>query len=459
MLTRGNRVVVAVSGGPDSVVLLHVLHGLRQELELELEVAHLMHGLRGEEARQDAWFVSALAREFGLPFHLKEIDLPRIKSVRGKGNIEALGRGERYLFFAAVAEQVGAAKIATGHTRDDQVETFLMWLLRGAGRKAVGGIPPMRPVSPAGKELSIVRPLIETSRTEVMAYLAERGLEYRVDRTNLDPKLLRNWIRLRLLPELEAKTDSHLNERLAHMADVFREEETILDRLARNRLSKLFVRGRFLRESLLGEERGIQRRLIRLWLESTMGNLQGIRFDHVEALLRLIVEGPPQGRLSLPRAWDAVRQYEVVFLEKRKVKKSQPQGYHYILPLEGEIVIPEAEVRVKSSRCSSSPIVRTKNDLEAFFDLSVLGEPLALRNFQSGDRFQPLGMRGRKKVKDLFIERKVPLDLRRIWPFLVAGGQILWIPRYGRSELAKVGPTTTDVLKVQIEVGVRGSPG
>src|SRR5215510_11381363 len=143
MIAPGDDLLVAVSGGPDSVTLLHLLSGLREDLRLRLEVAHLQHGIRGAEAQEDARFVAEMAEKLGLPFHLKEINLRQIKSALGKGNLEALARAERYRFFAALARERKLGKIATAHTQDDQAETVLMWMLRGSGLKGLGGMPPL----------------------------------------------------------------------------------------------------------------------------------------------------------------------------------------------------------------------------------------------------------------------------------------------------------------------------
>jgi tRNA(Ile)-lysidine synthase len=148
LLRRGDKVLVAVSGGPDSIALLHFLAGLREESGLHLEVAHLEHGIREEEARQDALHVAKMAEALALRFHLKRVDLPGMKAEERKGNLEQMGREERHRFFAALASDYGLSKVATGHTRDDQVETFFMWLLRGSGRKGLGGMPPIRRLTP-----------------------------------------------------------------------------------------------------------------------------------------------------------------------------------------------------------------------------------------------------------------------------------------------------------------------
>src|SRR5262245_45824954 len=219
LLVPGDRVLVAVSGGPDSVALLHILYELREELGLRLEVAHLQHGIRGVEAQEDARFVAELAEKLGLPLHLKEIDLPRMRSAAGKGNLETLARVERYRFFATVARERKLGKIATAHTRDDQAETVLMWLLRGSGLKGLGGMPLLHPLDganaePAGR-LLVVRPLLYISRAEIEVYLKEKDLTFRLDRSNQDPSFLRNWIRLKLIPQLKEKIDCNLTERLA----------------------------------------------------------------------------------------------------------------------------------------------------------------------------------------------------------------------------------------------------
>ena len=453
MFSSGDGVLVAVSGGPDSVALLHLLSGLKEELGLRLEVAHLQHGIRGEDARQDALFVARMAEKLALPFHIKNVDLPGMRREKGKGNLEAMAREERYRFFVTAAEERAICRVATAHTRDDQVETLLMWLLRGSGRRGLGGMPPVHRLSSTKDAAlggcSLVRPLIEVSRMEIVHYLMAEGLEYRTDRTNLEPGPLRNWIRLHLLPQLRERIDLHLDERLAHLADLFRDEEGILEGMTRGCLQRLLSGEDLMRESLLRQSRAMQRRVIRLWLEETLGDLKGIGFHHVEEALRFIAQGPPQGCLSITRGWNLVKHYEAVRLEKRR-RKQKPESYTYTLPTDGELVISEAGMKIQCSRSSFFPNIRSQDNLEALFDLALLPETLTVRNFRAGDRFQPLGMQGHKKVKDLFIEKRVPLSVRSTLPLILAGGEILWIPRYGRSEIAKIGPETREVLKVKL---------
>ena len=454
LLSPGDRVLVGVSGGPDSVALLHLLVSLQPEFNLHLEVAHLIHGIRGVAAAQDARFVARLAKKLGLRFHLKEVNIAEARAKRGKGNIEAIGRKERYDFFASVMWQTSCRKVATGHTRDDQVETLLMWILRGGGRRALGGIPPVRALEDNGPAvgLSVIRPLIETSKKEVIAYLNKKGIAFRQDRTNLNPAYLRNWIRLRLLPELRKRTDRRLDIRLAQLCDLLWEEEKVLQEISRARLHHVVRNHEIDARSFLQEKKSLQRRLLRLWIDENGGDVSGLSFEHVEACLRLIAEGPAQGRLSLPHGREVAKEYGVVRLQKRQFKKSRPVCYSYRLIPDKDLLVREAGVRIRTSIHPRPTRWRPKNDWEAIFDLQGMNAGLIVRNFRAGDRFRPLGMRGQKKIKELFIDRKVPAAIRRRWPFLLAGNDVLWIPGYGRSDAAKVGPKTKEVLRAKAQI-------
>ena len=453
MIARGDDLLVAVSGGPDSVALLHLLSSLREDLRLRLEVAHLQHGIRGREAREDARFVAELAAKLGLPLHLKEVDLPRIRSAAGKGNLEALARAERYRFFAAVARERKLVKIATAHTRDDQAETVLMWLLRGSGLKGLGGMPLVHPLDgnvEPGRRLMVVRPLLCVSRAEIEAYLKQNDLSFRLDRSNQDLSFLRNWIRLKLIPQLKEKIDRSLPARLAQLAKLIREEDDLMDGLARAALDEMRTPEGINRGSLLRHSKAMQRRSLRLWIEATRGHLRGLDFQHVEALLGLIADGPPQGRLSIPGGWQLVKEYETLKLDKQSRKKRQQCAcYSYDLQIGEDLPIHEAGLTIQA-REISPPFARLPdNFMEVVFDSASLAADLTLRNFRHGDRFQPLGMSGHKKVKELFIEKKVPLAVRASLPLLVLRDEVIWIPGFGRSEHGKVTPATRAILHLK----------
>ncbi len=455
MLSSGDRVLVAVSGGPDSVALLHLLYELRGELGLHLEVAHLEHGIRAGEAEGDARFVEQLADELKLPFHLKKISIPAIRSQAGGGNIEALARRERYGFLAQVARREKLNKVATAHTRDDQAETVLMWLLRGAGRKGLAGIAPRQSVNLSGakssKYVQIIRPLLGLTKKELVDFLTENELGYRLDRTNEDLAFRRNWIRLELMPRLMEKFDPRLPVRLAHSAEVLGDEEELLGLLSQQALRSVAGKNGLSRERLLLQPKALQRRVIRLWIEEVRGHLRGLDFDHIEALLKLAAKGPAQGRLALPGDWEFIREYGILRLAmcSRKARKSKRVCYCYPLVMGGETALPEAGMKLRSEQFAETSPGLPRDEWEATFDMGSLSQPLAVRNFRRGDRFQPLGLAGhRKKIKDLFIDNKVPLSARIVWPILVMGEEILWLPRYGRSEVGKITPNTRDYLRV-----------
>ncbi|MET0586541.1 MAG: tRNA lysidine(34) synthetase TilS [Candidatus Binatia bacterium] len=444
LLSGGDRVLVAVSGGPDSVALLHLLCELRDQFALHLEVAHLQHGIRGEESKEDATFVAALAESLELPFHLKGIDLPQMKSDAGKGNLEALGRVERYRFFAEVVKDRGLGKVATAHTRDDQAETVMMWFLRGAGKKGSAGMSPLQQLRLANGSpdtLTVIRPLLETSKSEILAYLAEKGLAYRIDLSNQDSAFLRNWIRLELMPKIHERVDDGLSSRLGQQAQLFRDEDLFLEEMARKCQDRIHDGIGLRRTALLGEPKALQRRVLRLWLEQKRGHLRGIDFVHIETLLRLIEEGPAQGRLSIPGGWELVREYEKLRLERRS-RGWKSICYNYRLEVGTRLRIDEASIELQSELAAKTQLQLEFGLMEAAFDASCLTGHLAVRNFRRGDRFQPLGMAGHKKIKDLFIEKKVPLSIRARCPLLTMDEEILWIPGFGRSEIARVSEKT-----------------
>jgi len=456
LFNPGDRALVAVSGGPDSVALLHVLHELHEEFGLHLEVAHLQHGIRGEEAREDARFVAELAERLGLPFHLKEIDLPAMKTVAGKGNLEGLARAERYRFFAAVARQHQLYKVATAHTQDDQAETVLMWLLRGSGLRGLGGMAPVHDFKPESRavagSLTVVRPLLDVSKAEVLAFLNDRRIAYRVDRTNQDTRLLRNWIRWELMPKLKERSDPHLAAHLAHQAELLRDDELVLETLARRELEQTRRGGGLDRELFLKQPAALQRRVLRLWIEEARHHLRGVDFAHVAALLEFIAGGPPQGRLAVPGDLEVVKEYRALRLEKRRRRWQRAPCYSYKLRVGAPLNIAEAGVTILSERLA--PPTRLPDSFaEALFDAALLPATLTLRNFRRGDRFRPLGMAGHKKVKELFIEKKIPLSVRAVLPLLSADGEILWIPGYGRSDVAKIGRQTSDILRLRVVSG------
>jgi tRNA(Ile)-lysidine synthase len=445
MLSPGQRILAAVSGGPDSVAMLHLLWNLREELELTIEVAHLQHGIRGEEALDDARFVARLAEQMGSICHLKEVDLPQLKVTSAKTSLEEIGRLERYRFFAETAHRRGFDAVATAHTADDQAETIVMRLFRGAGRTGLRGITPVGQLA-IGLErpcanLLLIRPLLDTRRREVMEYLEQQNLTYRSDSSNKDLFFLRNWIRLKLMPQVSERFGDKLTKRLCAQAQVLREEEDYLAGVTRQQLENVRDGQRLNRKLFLNLNRALQRRVIRLWIEQRRGHLRAIDFDHIEAGQSLIADGPPQGRLAFPGGWQLARQYQTITFERDR-PDIKSQCYSYLFKPGISLPVIEAGITIDSRLMDPAPGQLPDNSMEAVFDADLLKGNVVVRNFRNGDRFQPLGMGGHKKVKDLFIANRLPLRTRASLPLLVMDNEILWIPGYGRSDFARIGSTT-----------------
>jgi len=445
ILFPGNRVLVAVSGGPDSVALLHILQGLKKQLEISLEVAHLQHGIRGEEADEDARFVAGLAERLGLLCHVKTIDLPEMKRTSGKGSLEEMGRLQRYRFFAETAHRRELDAVATAHTVDDQAETFVMRLFRGAARTGLRGMAPVRYLDGGRNRGSgnvlLIRPLLGATRREAMEFLDQRKLPFRIDRTNADLFYLRNWIRLKVMPELIERFGAELPARLGAQTEVLHDEEDYLADLTRQQLEKVSEGQNLNREAFLNSNKALRRRMIRLLIEQRRGHLRAIDFDHVEAALSLIAAGPPQGRVAFPGGWELVREYGTITFEK-KTGGVKRQCYSYPFHAGMTLNVTEAGLTIASRLSDAAPEKLPQNFMEAVFDADLIKGNLFVRNFRNGDRFRPLGMSGHKKVKDLFIANRLPLRTRAVLPLLIMDGEILWIPGLGRSDFAKTGPAT-----------------
>jgi tRNA(Ile)-lysidine synthase len=379
-----------------------------------------------------------------------------MRSQAGKGNIEALARRERYRFLSEIAFQRNLDKIAIAHTQDDQAETVLMWLLRGAGRRGLGGMAPVQAINLAGSESSkgvtIIRPLLDVTKEALLRYLEERRLEYRLDKSNEDTAYLRNWIRFVLLPRLKDRIDPGVPSRLAQLAEVLRDEDMFLNALGRKPLEASLSSAGLRRDGFLGQPKAVQRRMLRLWIERVRGDLRRIDCAHIEALGRLICDGPPQSRLAIPGGWELVREYEMLRLAKGD-GIAKPAQYSYPMILDSVLAVPEAGMTIDCRQRPGPPVELPNDHWAAVFDRAALKGPLVVRNFRHGDRIQPLGMAGHKKVKELFIEKRVPSAARALWPLLVMGREVLWLPGYGRSDIGRIGPATKEVLDIRVVNG------
>ena len=474
LLPRGEPVVVGVSGGPDSLCLLHVLRQLAGDYDLALHVAHLNHQIRGAEADADAAFVAALAAEWGLPCTVATRDVPTLAR-QPKLAVEEAARQVRYTFLAEVAGQVGSRTVAVGHNAGDQAETVLMHFLRGAGLAGLRGMLPRTPLSDyrllegqTGVALSLVRPLLETPRTEIETYCAEHGLQPRFDRSNLDTTYFRNRLRHELIPYLETyrpnvrevirRTARVAVDDYALLREVLEEAWVKVARAAKDEAIILDLAGwRALPLSL-------QRATLREAVHRLRRNLRNISFCHIEDAVTVAREKATGAVASLPQGLRLTIGYEALTVsgeDYRPVPLDWPALLVSDLPLNlpGCTPLPgpagwQVEARWLLPEALPPDWLTNPDPWQAFLDARAAGEGLALRRRRPGDRFQPQGMAGRSKsLSDFLINTKVPAAWRDWVPLLVSGDdRILWVAGWRLGERARVTPKTERVLHLRFVV-------
>ncbi|MBT9133221.1 MAG: tRNA(Ile)-lysidine synthase [Firmicutes bacterium] len=455
MLASEDRVVVGVSGGPDSVAMLSLLVTLKEEFSLYLHVAHLNHTLRGKEADEDALYVDELSKSFGLSASVSKRDVSALAKKYGLSLQEA-GRQARYEFFQAVSHKIKANKIAVAQTMNDQAETMLLWILRGCGLKGLTGIPAVRPYpEPVSEDgLFVIRPLLEVSRYEVMNYLQDVHLKGRFDSSNKKSAYLRNKVRSKLIPLL-ATYNPHIELNLSRMAAVLKEDEDYLTSVTDETFSSLseVKNGRIMIDAgkLRELHPALQRRVLRKAIAVLKGDLRKVSNEHIDEMLHIAMADSP-GEICLPHCIIGRQAYGklIILKEQGFTKKNE---YAYSLPAPGEVKINEAKMRIKSSFVS--PFQEKPEDFEsrrvAYFDYARVHLPLTVRNRRQGDIFCPLGIKGKKKIKDFFIDRKIPLLEREQVPLLLSGSEIIWVINQQQSEIGKITGKTKKVLRIEVD--------
>jgi len=435
----GERIAVAVSGGADSVGLLRILLGLRDELGIVVAIAHFHHGIRGADADADEAFVHEIAQGFDVELHLERGDA-RARAQQNGISLETAARELRHEFFSRLLEAKKADRIATAHTLDDQGETVLMKVLRGAGTRGLAGIFPEQRVAVGG---SIVRPLLETRRGELREYLRSLNQPWREDLSNDDVSFTRNRVRARVLPMLREQLNPAADVALAHVAEISRAEEEYWQEQVKRVLPLVVAPGEPARgggrkqtsqrsvaldiAKLQHEPLAMQRRLLRAAAEQLGCNLD---FEHVDAILCLLAQRSSRGArdstIDIANGWRA----RLLFRELRIEQMSDEPtaiAYQHRLPLPGETYVPELD----STLCAriSESNGRTENAAYNRAHLIRLPEvtDLVVRNWRPGDRFQPARHASEKRVKELLYAMHLSAEQKRLWPVVVAGDRIVWV--------------------------------
>ncbi len=450
LLRAGDRVGIAVSGGADSVALLRLLLELRKEIGVVLSVVHFNHKLRGAESDEDERFVAQLAKRHKLEIYSQSGDVAGHAS--GKHlSLETAARAMRYQYFRQLMQERGLNRIATGHTLDDQAETVLLKIVRGAGGRGLAGVYPQLRVdrsqlsafsSQSEQErwgASIVRPLLGIRRKELEPYLLELGQDWREDGSNRDLRHMRNRVRHGILPRLERYLNPAVREALAETAEIARAEEEYWEKELERVLPSVWEGSALSVPALVKLPLALRRRVIRAASESLSLRLD---FQHVEEILALCSEGPQS--TVLQGGWVVSRREGRLIWEPRRTRSETPD-YEYNLPVPGSIEVRETQTRFET-------VLVPGNGAEGYnpedlLDGASLAPELKVRNWRPGDRFWPAHTKASKKIKELLVERKVSGPERKLWPVVVSGTDVVWVrgfptparlrPRNGRPVLIR----------------------
>ena len=452
MIEEGETVLVAVSGGADSLALLYALHALRLQLSCKLHVVHLNHCLR-PDADADAEFVQHHATRLELPCTVQRAEVPRLVK-QWKLSVETAGRKARYQFYESVCTEISATKVALGHHQDDIAETVLMNLLRGSSATGLKGIRPVR-------NTKFIRPLVGFTRQQIEAFLTSINIVPRQDTTNTDTAYLRNRVRAELIPQLARDYNPNIKTGLSRTADVLGAESEYLDRVAQEAFETCRIQGPH-KNVVLNRVKfrqyhiALQRRMLRQSVSEMLGDVTDLYFVHCEAMLKLVEADAPNTVLALPNDLRFRRAYQQLIFERKPVAMA---SFTYPVTIVGKTLVEilNTEITAELGNVESRGVPALPDGkFEAIFDYEKLRKvfvepssktvPLTVRNRRPGDRFQPYGMQGTKKIKDFLIDAKVPRYERDRIPLLVCGNEILWVIGYTTSEAFKIKPNTQQYL-------------
>jgi tRNA(Ile)-lysidine synthase len=458
MLKPDDSVVIGVSGGPDSVALLHMLFKIAPRFSLRLGVAHLNHCLRQNDSDNDAKFVESLAANLDLPCYVQKRDIRRYQR-ENRLSLEEAARRVRYEFLDDIAKTHQYNKIALGHHADDNAELVLMNLFRGAGTLGLSGIPPKR-------DDRIIRPMIMLKRSDIIDFLDQNQLKHVFDRTNADTTHLRNRVRLDLIPVLKTAYNPNISEALNRLSSILRSEEEWIEDVVHPFFDKAVFH---VRESHLGlsipmlnrYHKALQRRVIRMALAKVKGDLRRIGFANIDSIIDLLKKKSPIGKIDLPDGLRIRRDQDTIHIyrsqrrapdDPRVNDRRDAFSFEYQIEKFEPVFVKEikAYIRFAEIGIENMPDCRCTGQQANFFDKDAINLPMVLRNFRPGDAFRPLGVSGRQKLKKFFIDKKVPRRERITCPILLSCGKIIWVVGHRIDESVKVTPATKNVLKVEL---------
>jgi len=451
LIAGGGKLVVAVSGGPDSVCLLYLLRALRDKLDITLYVAHLNHGLRGAESDADASYVAELAKKLDLQATVEQRDV-RAYQRKKRLSLEEAAREVRYSFLAEVAEATGADSVAVGHTLDDHIETILMHLIRGSGTRGLRGLHPCSQWRSGKAALTVLRPLLEVTREETAAYCRRYQLKPRLDTSNLSLSPLRNRIRQQLIPLLEGY-NPQVTDALLRTARIAADDLAVLEeyalKLGRNVVKEQGNTVILQKEPFLGLPTALQRHLLRSAIEKQLGNLMDIESRHIEEIMA--ARHKPAGRIiTLPDGLTFTIEYDRYLLGSDPAALSPFPSIEkeHDLRVPGTTALPGWRINAEVIR--QEQVLAERKGYIACFDLDRTGDKLTVRPRRPGDRFQPLGMDQPKKLNEFMIDSKIPRAWRQRVPLVCSPKQIIWVVGWRIDARVSVTENTHNVLRLEM---------
>lgn len=435
----GSSLLIGLSGGADSVALTAVLVELRERLRLRITAAHLNHRIRAAESDRDEAFVRAMCARLGI-----ELIVERADGLATVANLEERARDARREFLLRVADQVQADFVALGHHRDDQAETVLMRLMRGAGAAGMAAMAERGP----GR---LIRPMLAVSRAEIREYLDARAIPFVEDSSNASRDILRNRIRADLLPMLEREYAPGFSGRLVELADEMRSLDELVGAIAARELDAMRIGGDALDVSgFSAQNRAVRAVVIRLFLAERMGSLRKISRAHVESVLHLMLDGGPSDSIDLPGGWRAAREYNLLRLLDARARKAISADFSVPIALDGITIVAAAGFKFEASTIPAADATMPDTLSVAMFDAAKIADAgLVARSFRKGDRIHPVGMHGTRKVHDVFVDRKLPRASRERFPVVTLGAAIAWLPGLARADCALATNATETVLRVE----------
>lgn len=446
LLDKGDKVLVALSGGPDSVCLLHLLHSIKNTHSLKIGAAHINHMLRGDEALKDEEYAKNLCESLGIEFYSTRLNIEKIAKERGVST-ETAGRDERYRFFNEVKDKEGYTKIATAHNANDQAETIIMRMMRGTGLEGLGGIPVMR-------DGLYIRPILFLERKAIEDYCEENNLNPRIDKTNLENIYSRNKIRLDILPYMKENFNPDVVKAINRMALLLQEDNEYINNEAIKIFSKYCTVKKdeiIINRELFNKEKAIITRVVRKSLTTLSKSVYDFEMKHVKEVIELGNIGTNK-RIDLPNGIYAENVYGEIYIKKKeRLLKKETEVENLILTksdIDGKEVdflgcLIQFKVENKEKNLKFN-----NNDLIKYFDYDKINEYVTIRKRKNGDRIIPLGMTGSKKLKDIFINMKVPKDYRDNIPVIQFDDEIAWVLGVKTSNTYKVTNQTKNILKV-----------